>query len=539
MRMRALRLMPACLVLLLAACGGGGDDDGTAPPPPPPPGEVVTVGGTVRFERVPFRALPGQGLDYANPVLQPARGVAVRALRAGTQTVLATGATNGNGVYSLEVPADTSIVVQVIARLQQGTAQSTPRWDVRVQNGLDAATQFSYSSVAFNSSAGAQNISIPTGLSAAGTATGARASAPFAILDTLYTSIQAVLTLEPDAALPELLVDWGSQTGGSYFSSDANRQWIALNWDLTEDTEEFDQHVIAHEFGHYLEHNFSRSDSGGGAHALGDKLDPRVAFSEGFGYAFAAYALDDPLLRDSFVNNGVQVDVRSSVETNPGPANACWCSESSVWSILWDLHDGVNDGADTLSIGFQPLWDAMKGSHRTTDAVTSIFSFITALKQIHPQNAAAIDMLVTAQNINSAGIDDFASNETFAPYANVLPLFTNVTLGNPVVVRTVDTGGRHNKLGNHRFLRFDANTSRTVSLSVATSNPDPLQDPDFVVWRAGTPVAAGTDAPPGPETGQFAVSAGQTYIIDAYDCANGCFEAQGTPGDYDLTVNLN
>ncbi len=538
MRMITLRWMPACLLLLLAACGGGSDDDGGLPPPPGG-GDEVTVSGTVRFERIPFRSTLGQGLDHANPVPQPARGVAVRALRAGSQTVLASGATNENGVYSLQVPNDTRIVVQVIARLQQGTAQSAPRWDVRVQDGLDASTQFSYSSAAFDSSAGAQNIRIPSGLSAAGTAIAARASGPFAILDTIYSSIQAVLQVEPGAVLPTLLVDWGSQTDGSYFAADDTRQWIALNWDLTEDTEEFDQHVIAHEFGHYLEHNFSRSDSGGGPHALGDKLDPRVAFSEGFGYAFAAFALGDTLLRDSFVNNGAQVDVNASVESNPSPANACWCSESSVWSILWDLHDDVNDGADRVSIGFQPLWDAMKGGHRDTDAVTSIFSFITALKQVRPQDAAAIDALVTAQNINAAGIDDFASNETYAPYANVLPLFTNVTAGNPVVVRSVDTGGRHNKLGNHRFLRFTPGASRPYTISVATSNPAAEQDPDFIVWRRGTGIGGGLAPPPGPEVAQVELPAGQTVIIDAYDCANGCSSEQGTPGDYDLTVTIN
>jgi hypothetical protein len=45
---------------------------------------TITVTGTVRFQRVPFRATPPYRLDYANPVLQPARGVVVRALAAGT-----------------------------------------------------------------------------------------------------------------------------------------------------------------------------------------------------------------------------------------------------------------------------------------------------------------------------------------------------------------------------------------------------------------------------------------------------------------------
>ena len=30
-----------------------------------------------------------------------------------------------------------------------------------------------------------------------------------------------------------------------------------------------------------------------------------------------------------------------------------------------------------------------------------------------------------------------------------------------------------------------------------------------------------------------------TYVLDVFDCANGCDTAQGTPGDYNLTVTIN
>lgn len=540
------RCLTALVLLLLAACGGGGGDGGDGGSGggvgPPPPAGTVTVSGTVRFERVPFRAPPGRGLDYANPVLEPSRGVLVRAVRAGSQTVLATGTTSANGTYSLEVPADTSIVVQVVARMLRDTSQPAPRWDVRVQDGRGgSATPYVYSGVAANSSAaGARNIDIPVGINANGVATGTRASGPFAILDTIYTSIQAVLAVEPTAILPPLVIDWGTAPG-SYFQAQGNNQWIVLNWDLTEDTEEFDQHVIAHEFGHYLEYNFSRSDSIGGEHALGDRLDPRVAFSEGFGYAFAAYALGDPLLRDSFVNNGVQTDVQNNIETNPSGSTAnggCWCSESSVWSVLWDIHDAANDGADTLSLGFAPLWNAMKAGHASTPAMTTMFSFLQALKSAQPARSAAINALAAAQNVDADDVDDFASSETHAPYANVLPLYSTLLPGTPLEVRSVNTGGRHNKAGNHRFLRYDATSTGTVRLTVTTSNPSPVRDPDFIVYRNGAVVIKGESAPASSETQVFDVIAGQTYIIDAYDCANGCDTEQGTPGNYLLTATI-
>ena len=57
------------------------------------------------------------------------------------------------------------------------------------------------------------------------------------------------------------------------------------------DTDEYDASVIAHEWGHYYQSAFSRDDSPGGAHSGGDRLDRRVAFSEGWGNAWSGIAL--------------------------------------------------------------------------------------------------------------------------------------------------------------------------------------------------------------------------------------------------------
>jgi hypothetical protein len=141
------------------------------------------------------------------------------------------------------------------------------------------------------------------GINAAGAATGTRASAPFAILDTVYQGIQTVIGVASTTNFPALIVSWGNPANSTFFSSGPT-QYIELTSNLATDTDEFDQHVISHEFGHYIEFNFSRADNIGGSHGLGDKLDPRVAFGEGFGYAFAAIVLNDPVARDSANDNG-------------------------------------------------------------------------------------------------------------------------------------------------------------------------------------------------------------------------------------------
>jgi hypothetical protein len=513
---------------------------------------TTNIMGRVTFGRVPFSTTPApaNGLNYGAAVQQPARGVKVEVLAAGSTTTLATGTTNDLGDYTLNVANNTSVQIRVTALMQRA---GPPQWDVRVQDGETGNNPYAYTEpTPFNSSAGvAHDVAIPTGIGSSGTATGTRASGPFAILDTIYQGIQTVIGVAPNSVFPTLVVDWGSQADGTFFQG-GSIQRIALLSDLTEDTDEFDQHVIAHEFGHYIEYNFSRADNIGGSHALGDKLDPRVAFGEGFGYAFAGMVLNDPNARDSYFDGTMQRAAGFDLEFNPpaNPAGAlggnygCWCSESSVWSILWDLYDNSADANDTLALGFGPIWNVLIGPQATTPAFTTIFSFITALKAQNGGSTTAINTLVAAQNIDAATIDAYGSTETHfpasVPSVAALPLYTTANLGGPaVVLRNVDDAGRHNKLGNRRFIRFNVPTSRSVTITATSSNAN-APDIDFRVFQFSSGFFRSGEDPPSenPEVETFTAAAGD-YVLEVYDCANGCSSEQGTAGDYDLTVTVN
>jgi hypothetical protein len=509
----------------------------------PVPAGNVSVAGVVRFAVVPVGS---GGLEYAIVTLVPARGVVVRVVNANTQAVLATGTTDGFGVYALSVPENTTVVTRVVAQMLRDGTQSLPRWDVEVQNGVGGAV-YTHDSAAFNSGTGTgvtQNVDIPLGINTTGTATGTRASGPFAVLNTIYTAMQAILTVAPTTDFPPLVVSWGPQSQSTFFSG-GNPQYIELLADLTADTDEFDRHVVAHEFGHYIEHNFSRSDSIGGPHGVGDRLDIRVAFGEGFGYAFAAIVLDDPNALDSFVDNGVQRAGGFNIEDNPpapGDNVGCWCSESSVWSVVYDIFDSDQDSGDSVALGFQPIWNVLVSAQADTPAFTSIFSFITALKVQASGSVPAINNLLSAQNMVT-NTDAFGSTETTLPSplptAAVFPLYTTAVIGGgPVTVRTVNDAGTTNKLGNHRYIRFENNATRNVTITLSSSNPN-NSDPDFLVWRAGTFIRAGIKGPPGPEVETINNLPAGSYLIDVYDCANGCNPAEGSAGDYDLTVTIN
>jgi hypothetical protein len=220
------------------------------------------------------------------------------------------------------------------------------------------------------------------------------------------------------------------------------------------------------------------------------------------------------------------------------------------------VHDGVAGttdlDADGVALGFGPIWQVMTGPQRTTPALTSVFSFSTALKQAQPAVAAQINAFLTANNMVAATMNEFATSETNAPFADIMPIFTDSTVGASVVLHSIDDSGWYNKAGNRRFVRFVAPESRSYSVTLTTSNADVdpnAADPDYLVFGNGVLLAAHVSAPqnepPQTETGTFNGTAGMTYIIDAYDCSNGCaraapdFPPQGTPGDYDLTVTIN
>ena len=298
------------------------------------------------------------------------------------------------------------------------------------------------------------------------------------------------------------------------------------------DTDEFDQSVIAHEFGHYVEDRFGRSDSIGGNHGNDVPLDPRVAFGEGWGNAFSGMALGSPIYRDS--QQGVQDDFAIDMETDSAGAGVTegWFSELSVGEILWDLFDPANEAGDNAALGFAPLFSVMIDAQVDTDALTSIFTFAEGLRAAQPASLQAIDDLLAAESI--FGTDDFGAGEsTAAGDSAVLPVYKTISLNAPTPIpvcsRSPFGDVSTNKLGNRVFLRFDNNAARPVSIQVNGAangvGTTFATDPDIFVLSRGVLLQAGLSSPPGqrPHTtpGQetinpFQLPAG-TFVIEVYD----------------------
>jgi len=523
-----------CLILhFLTACSSGGSasavGDCTLGK-----GTNVTISGKVTFDLVPH---DGAGaLDYPNTAVTDSKGVTVEAV---CNSVIATTTTDVNGNYSLHVPGETNnVFIRVNAEMKKPGA---PAWDFTVVDNTRSKALYSMSGAKFNSSDqnSIRNLHADSGWTGASYGSD-RVAAPFAILDTVYWALQKVLNEDALTVFPALRINWsvnnvpvdGNTSNGQIITSHFNRYTneMFLLGAENNDTDEYDEHIIIHEWGHYFEHNFSRSDSIGGFHSGGERLDMRVAFGEGFGYAFAGIVTDNPVVVDSQgASQGLAgvLNVDNNNCLNPG-----WYSECSVWSILYDLYDSTNDSVDAVSLGFAPLYSVLVNEQKNTPALTSVFSFIHVLKTNNPSAAASVDTLVAGptSSINTI-IDEYGTGETNnAGSANVLPIYTSITASQTINSLCVsdDFKGRNidgdiiyneNKLSSFRYLRLTVpqNKSYTITVDKSLSAGGPGDDPDIFLFQQGNVVDLSLGTQLNTETLTTNLTAGVTYVLQIYD----------------------
>lgn len=468
----------------VAACGGGGGGGGGSVDTSP-----MAVTGRVGYDKVPFG---GSGLDYNNVVDAPVRGAVIEAINSADRvTTLASTSTDADGNYTMALPGGASFFLRVKAQLLRA---GIPSWNVRVLNNTNSNALYVLDSDNFTNNGTPRNLRAASGWN--GTSYAAtRSAAPFSMLDVAWEVIQLVLTADAAATFGALDIHWGplnrssdtfnpavGDIGTTSFLSGIG---VFVLGTQNVDTDEYDPHVIAHEIGHYFQDAFSRDDSIGGPHGPDDRLDLRVAFSEGWGNAFSAMVKADPRYRDSFgPAQGMDFDI--NVESDLAPAGRRgWFNETSVQSIFFDVFDSTADGVDSVALGFAPIFQTMTGAVRTTEPFTTIFPLITGLKAQNPGAGAGIDALLLGQDITVTDIDDLGSNETHnGGEAANLPIYRTamINAGSQEVCSSIVNTDEFNKLGNRRFLRFEVTGNSQVTFRAE----GPVgSDPDLALFQIG------------------------------------------------------
>ncbi|NDZ14125.1 hypothetical protein C7T35_35295 [Variovorax sp. WS11] len=511
-----LRSLAIVAVAVLGACGGGGGGGGGFFPITGLPGATtVALNGNVTFDSVPNST---GALNYGAMSVKPVRGAVVEVLDA-NGAVLTSTATDGSGAYSATVPANTTVSVRVKAQmLQTGSGAS---WDVSVRDNTQSDALYSMASESFSTGGAAvtRNVHAPSGWNGSSYAS-TRVAGPFAVLDTVYATQAKVLSVASSTTFPPLRVFWSvnnvpasgnpalGQIGTTFFTSSTATGAVRAIYVLGKenvDTDEYDNSVVAHEWGHYYQSAFSRDDSPGGSHSLSELLDRRLAFSEGWGNAWSGIALARSNYTDSTGANqalGSSLDLTAGTTSNPG-----WFREASIQSIFWNLNNQV---------GFKPIHDALTGSFKTSTAVTSIHPFSVAFNAAASGSASALNALLVGQGI-AVPNNQFADNETNSGGLTsfALPMYRTATLGvgtQACVTNQVDPGRAGNKLGSYAYLRFTAPTQRNYSVTIAVTGGTPGTDPDFVVYQ-GRRAGQGLSTVGGSESGAVSLSAGEAVLV--------------------------
>ncbi|MFA6238203.1 MAG: hypothetical protein WC635_12795 [Bacteriovorax sp.] len=528
-------------IIALNGCKGSSDGTPAAATSPTPTGPTVTLSGTLTYDYV--SASTGK-LNYAGTTQLPMRNVYVKLLNSNTDTVLGSTSTNDSGQYSISVADGSPVKLRIYAEMK------TP--PVIIQNNTASKAQYTLLSSNFtisgNTTKDVNAASGWSGSNAAGSYTSTRAAAPFAMLDSIYTITKKMSAARPALVFPTCKINWSisniavsgdktiGQIGTSHYSSADNELYILGQADV--DSDEFDKHVIVHEWGHYFENNLSRSDSGGGSHGTGDKKDMSLAFGEGWGNALSAMTFDpDVLYTDTSgarQQSGFQINMESGADANKG-----WFSETSVQQILYDIYDTVNEAGDNLSLGIGPIVDVFTGFEKTTTAATSIFSFVHGLKASQPATSADLDTLVATKSIDSI-TSQYGTGETHdGGWNKNLPVYNSITLGGAAVPVSLygdfgasDFYGLFNTVFNNKYLRFTATTT-TTRLVVTTTDTFQIE-----VYKKGVQVAVyyrqrTSAAAIGPFTFNITTVAGQEYSVLILTAQDVVFDSAAV---VDLTV---
>jgi hypothetical protein len=245
--------------------------------------------------------------------------------------------------------------------------------------------------------------------------------------------------------LPELIGFWqDQQTQGLGTFFDKGGPYIHIKGEVSADSDEYDDDIILHEFGHFALWSLSKDTSQGGTHFInGNTQDARLAWSEGWANFFSAMVRDaDPgnfsnvsgvpaVLIDALFTTQQARSLRFAYElatpeafvADPNnPANDTVTvtptvfrnrvkyvtSEVSVAAALWDIYAG---GPGWTGIGLDGMLEVIEALRAKNPSVTTFATFWATFEELYPATADAVlgalitDRLVTME-ADAWGPDD-------------------------------------------------------------------------------------------------------------------------------------
>jgi hypothetical protein len=213
---------------------------------------------------------------------------------------------------------------------------------------------------------------------------------------------------------------------------------------------------------------FSRDDSGGGPHAIGDMLDPRVAWSEGWANFFSSAVRGTPILLDSKGPgfSGIRHDIEENVPGNDRPG---YWSEASVQSLLWDLFDEISDNGDSVQFPMAAIWKAF------TDLRNARFVYLPYfLENFLSRNPGVSDALRTMVVLRSIDFQPDVRPSVVNPFPRP------IAVGETTLPAQVDslTSMRTNLANSAHFYAFSTPMGGQTFIRLEIVGLGPANNPD-------------------------------------------------------------
>lgn len=329
--------------LLLTACGGPSGIGSTLPDPHAEvdlgPREPRPLHGQVSFDA--RREAPRGASRTFHTLTAPF--VQVRAVTQGGE-VIADTRTDAEGHYRLDATTHAARL-EVVAHVQHGPH------DLAVTTDGGGTTPHTFPVGLAELSGDELDIHVADSHASSGA---------LHILEVIHRGAEAVRTWT-GRTLPPFFIYWsrGVTTDWSFYfgerPSESGRYGVELlggepGRRSVTDTDEHDEAIILHEFGHFVMDRLSTDSSPGGSHPSGTMLDPGLAWEEGRATWFALAVLGHPRYMDTIgleptgqmrVNHDIERGREGSFLTGMG-------SEQTVSEVLWDLADGPASSGPTL-----------------------------------------------------------------------------------------------------------------------------------------------------------------------------------------------
>lgn len=482
--------------------------------------DSMILSGTITYDYVPHNT-NNVGLNYLEVESRPVRGAVVELVDDLGQ-IKASTITANNGNYSFTTQKNLLIKVRVKAQL---LSTSIPTWNFKVTDNTSNNALYVLDGALFTTStqSAKRNLHAVSGWDGVAY-TASRAAAPFAILDSIYVGLGRIISAGNKQNLSPLELRWstknsaaeGDVTKGEIGTSFYGNSAIYILGDANNDIDEYDPHVLLHEWGHYIEDELFRSDSIGGDHSDGQLLDFRVAMSEGFANAFSGMMIDQVNYADASgigQSSGFTFNIGRKSRVNKG-----YFSEGSVGSVLYNYYaSNLNKTAND----FLPIFTILNNSaYSESEAFTSIFLFHSKLKDQFPSHASLFSSLMQEQDI--FGTDEYASDESNNGGLSIsLPVFKALNVnGAAVNICSAADYGKYNKLGNSQFLKLNIAQSGNYNVRANKSGGANVNSkPEFILHQNGRAIAYVENTVSDNVTGNLTISRGN-YVLEIYDLNN-------------------